>query len=107
MSTIEDALFEDRDGVLLNIEVTAGAKSNLFPAGYNEWRKAIGCRVTAPAVEGRANKAVIGLISTAIAVPAASISIVSGHTSSQKRIRIAGVTKSLLARLLISEIGKQ
>ncbi len=84
MSTMADALFDDRDGTVIAIEVSPGAKSALFPAGYNEWRKAIGCRVTAPAVDGKANKAVIGLISTTIGVPASAVSIVSGLTSSQK-----------------------
>ncbi|MGD0533857.1 MAG: DUF167 domain-containing protein [Methanoregula sp.] len=97
MSTMTDALFDDRNGTLIVIEVSPGAKSDLFPAGYNEWRKAIGCRVTAPAVDGRANKAVIGLISTTIGVPASAVSIVSGLTSSQKKVRIAGVTRAQLA----------
>ena len=52
MSPMTDALLEDRDGVLVSIEVTAGVKTDLFPAGYNEWRKAIGCRVAAPAAPG-------------------------------------------------------
>jgi uncharacterized protein len=97
MSTMADALFDDGDGTVIAIEVSAGAKSNLFPAGYNEWRKAVGCRVTAPAVDGRANKAVIGLISATIGVPASAVSLVSGLTTSQKRVRIAGVTSAQLA----------
>ena len=96
MSTMADALFDDADGALLSVEVSAGAKSNLFPAGYNEWRKAIGCRVTAPAVDGKANKAVVWLISTTIGVPASAVSIVSGVTSSQKKVRIIGVTRTQL-----------
>ena len=103
MSTITDALFEDRDGVLVSIEVTAGAKSDLFPAGYNEWRKAIGCRVTAPAVNGKANRAVIGIISATAGVPAGSVSIVAGRASSQKKVKITGITKIRLAGLLFSE----
>lgn len=98
-----DALLEDHNGTLLTIEVTAGAKSSLFPAGYNEWRKAIGCRVTAPAVDGKANKAVIGLISSTTGVPASAVSIVTGFTSSQKKVRIDGVTKAQLAGLLFLE----
>ena len=70
MSTMADALSEDHSGTILSIEVSPGAKSALFPAGYNEWRKAIGCRVASPAVDGKANKAVIRLISTTIGVPA-------------------------------------
>jgi hypothetical protein len=107
MSTIEDALLEDREGVLMSIEVTAGAKSALFPAGYNEWRKAIGCRVMAPAVDGKANKAVIALISATASVPATSVSIVAGFTSSQKKVRITGVTKAWLAEFLFSEANEK
>ena len=50
MQDIADALFEDRFGTIIALEITAGAKTDSFPAGYNEWRKTIGCRVTAPAV---------------------------------------------------------
>jgi hypothetical protein len=107
MFTMTDALLEDRDGVLISIEVTAGAKSDLFPAGYNEWRKAIGCRVAAPAVNGKANRAVIGIISAIAGVPAASISIVTGLASSQKKVRIAGMTKVRLSGLLFSEAKKK
>ena len=103
MSSMEDAVLEDRNGILVNIEVTAGAKSDLFPAGYNEWRKAIGCRVMAPAVDGKANKAVIGLISASMSVPSSSVSLVAGLTSSQKKVRITGITKARLTALLFSE----
>lgn len=100
MSTMADALFDDRHGTLVAIEVSPNAKSDLFPAGYNEWRKSIGCRVTAPAVDGRANKAVLTLISATIGVPASSVTLVSGQTSSQKKVRIAGITKAQLVKQL-------
>jgi uncharacterized protein (TIGR00251 family) len=107
MSTMADALFDDGDGTVIAIEVTAGAKFNLFPAGYNEWRKAVGCRVTASAVDGRANKAVIGLISATIGVPASAVSLVSGLTTSQKRVRIAGVTSAQLVGQLCALDSKE
>ena len=62
MPDISGAVSEERQGVVISIEVTAGAKEAGFPAGYNEWRRSIGCRVTAPALEGRANKAIIELV---------------------------------------------
>jgi uncharacterized protein (TIGR00251 family) len=102
-----DALFDDGHGTVIAIEVSPGAKSALFPAGYNEWRKAIGCRVTAPAVDGKANKAVIALISATIGVPASAVSIVSGLTSSQKRVRIAGVIRAQLVGQLCSGKGTE
>jgi uncharacterized protein len=102
MPDIANALFEDRHGVVIAVEVTAGAKTNAFPAGYNEWRKQIGCRVTAQPVEGRANKAVIALVAQSLKVPPASVSILSGSTASQKRILVTGMMKSeLLGRLSV------
>jgi uncharacterized protein len=100
MPEIADALFEDRHGVIIAIEVTAGAKQAAFPAGYNEWRKLIGCRVTAPPVEGKANKAVIALVARSLGVPLSTVSILSGSTASQKRILVAGKTKDELLPLL-------
>jgi len=101
MPDIADALGEDRHGTLITIEVTAGAKTNAFPAGYNEWRKAIGCRVAAPAVDGKANRAVIALIAGRCAVSPARVHIQSGASSSQKRVRVEGmVRKEILERLM-------
>ncbi len=100
MPDYADALFEDPHGTRIAIEVTAGAKKGTFPYGYNEWRKSIGCRVTAPALEGRANKAVIALVSGTLGVPASSVSIHSGATSSQKKVLVTGMVKeAVLERL--------
>jgi len=101
MPDIADALLEDRHGTIISLEVSPNSKSDSFPAGYNEWRKTVGCRVTVPAVEGKANRAVITLISETLAVPAFRVSIQSGATSPQKRVLVEGINKKdLLARLL-------
>jgi uncharacterized protein len=100
MPDLSEALVEDGSGVLIAIEVTAGSKTNLFPAGYNEWRKAIGCRVSAPAVDGRANKAVLTLIAAKLDLPVSSLSVRSGLASTQKRVfATGGVKNEILARL--------
>ena len=104
MPDIADALMEERNGTIVSIDVTAGARAELFPAGYNEWRKAIICRVTAHAIEGKANKAIIALIAGTLDLPASSITIQSGATSSQKRVLIAGIAKNDLLFLLNSHI---
>jgi len=102
MPSLTDAIFEDKTGILIAIEVSAGSKASQFPAGYNEWRNAVGCRVTAPASEGQANKAVIAIIGKTLGVPASAVSIVSGMTTSQKKIHIAGLSKLRVAELLLS-----
>jgi hypothetical protein len=100
MPDIADALFEDRHGTVIAIEVTAEAKTSAFPAGFNAWRKTIGCRVTAPAVDGKANRAVISLIAERCGIAEARVCIRSGATSAQKRIFVTGMDKkTLLERL--------
>jgi len=100
MPDISGAVSEERQGVVIAIEVTAGAKESAFPYGYNDWRRTIGCRVPAPALEGRANKAVLSLIAGKLGVPVSSVSILSGTSSSQKRVMVAGIDKQdLLTRL--------
>ena len=100
MPDISGAVSEERQGVVIAIEVTAGAKEAVFPAGYNEWRRSIGCRVPAPAIEGRANKAIIKLVAETLGIPASSVTIASGTVSSQKRVLVAGVSRQqVLGRL--------
>ena len=100
MPDLSPAVTEERQGVVIAIEVTAGAKENTFPAGYNEWRKSIGCRVSAPALEGRANRAVIRIVAEALGLPASSVSILSGTASSQKRVLVTGLGREqVLGRL--------
>jgi hypothetical protein len=100
MPDMSDALFKDRDGTIIALEITAGAMTDSFPAGYNEWRKTIGCRVTAPATGGKANHAVLSLLSERLDVPSTVLSIQSGATSSKKRVLVAGIRKpELLDRL--------
>ena len=104
MPDISGAVSEERQGVVIAIEVTAGAKESVFPAGYNEWRRSIGCRVPAPALEGRANKAVLSLIAGKLDVPASAVSIVSGAASSQKRVVVAGLSRQqVLERLVLKD----
>jgi uncharacterized protein (TIGR00251 family) len=93
MPEFAEAVFDDPHGTRIALEVTTGAKHPAFPSGYNAWRKAIGCRVTAPAIEGRANKAVIALVAAMLDVPASAISIQSGQTSTQKRVLVTGLGK--------------
>jgi uncharacterized protein (TIGR00251 family) len=93
MPDVSGAVSRERQGVVIAIEVTAGAKEAVFPAGYNAWRRTIGCRVPAPALEGKANKAVLSLIAEKLGVPTSSVSILSGAASSQKRVLVAGLTR--------------
>ncbi|MGL3607460.1 DUF167 domain-containing protein [Rhizobium sp. G187] len=56
-------------------------------------------RVTAVPEKGKANKALIALISKTLKVPKSSIELVSGDTARQKILRIAGDPEDLSKRL--------
>jgi uncharacterized protein (TIGR00251 family) len=50
-------------------------------------------RVNAPPIEGRANKALIELLSESLDVPKSCLSIKRGETSKNKVIAVIGMTK--------------
>lgn len=100
MQEFRRALHETDRGTILAIEVTAGSKRENFPGGFNPWRNTLDCIVTAPPVEGRANRAVVELISRSLDVPKNRISILSGSGSAQKKIMIEGIGAEALASIL-------
>ncbi|WFN35063.1 DUF167 domain-containing protein [Methanogenium sp. S4BF] len=94
---------ENGDGcVYCMLDVHAGARREEFPAGVNVWRSAVGCSIRAPPVEGKANKAIVALVSSVLDVPKSSVIIVSGQTSSVKRVCITGIDKDALVKTLDS-----
>jgi uncharacterized protein (TIGR00251 family) len=50
-------------------------------------------KVTAPPIEGKANKALIALLAKKLAVPKSHIEIISGKSSRLKSIQIDGLSK--------------
>nr|WP_321349421.1 DUF167 family protein [uncultured Methanoregula sp.] len=100
MPDIADAVTENPKGTVIAIEVTANAKTAVFPDGYNPWRNAIGCRVPAEAVDGKANKAILRLVAKTLEIPQSAVSIQSGALASQKKIQIAGLSRSAVLERL-------
>jgi uncharacterized protein len=97
---ISEALTRTSGGTIITIEVTPGSKSDVFPSGYNPWRKALGCQISALPVEGKANLAIIRLIADSLSVPKTAVSIRSGGTASQKKVLISGrAFDEILSRL--------
>jgi uncharacterized protein (TIGR00251 family) len=56
-------------------------------------------RVTAVPEDGKANKALIALLSKTLKIPKSSISFVSGETSRKKILRLDGEPEDLLGKL--------
>jgi uncharacterized protein (TIGR00251 family) len=59
-------------------------------------------RVTAAPEHGRANDAVLRLLSDALCVPRESLTIVSGHSGRDKIVELTGVGPALIERRLAS-----
>lgn len=77
------------DGVYIDVLVKARAsRSRLGPAEGDR----VAVWVTAPPVDGAANKAIVALLARALARPRRDVVIASGKRSRRKTVRIRGVT---------------
>ncbi len=84
-------------GVSFAVRVQPGASREGVVGLYGD---AFKIALNAPAVDGKANEALIRYLSSALNVPKTSITISTGLTSRSKVIRILGITnKEAAARL--------
>jgi uncharacterized protein len=68
-----------------------------------EMAGALKVRLQAPAVEGRANEALIEFLAQLLKTPKSAVRILSGDRSRTKRIEIRGVTGQQIQALLVVE----
>lgn len=87
------------DGIYLDLHVQPGARRPGIVGLHGDSLK---MAVSAPAVSGQANQAVLRAISALFVVPIGDVSLTSGHNSRRKRVFIRGVDE-LSARQRISE----
>ena len=71
------------EGLVLNARVQPKASKNAMRGVHGE---ALKIALTAPPVEGAANKALIAFVAKILGIPKASIEILSGQTSRNKRL---------------------
>jgi hypothetical protein len=83
-----------KGGVTLAVRAVPGAKKKAAILGvYCEGEKArVKIAVQAPAVEGRANSALIEFLAEKFGVPRSYVELVSGESSRSKVLLIRGVT---------------
>lgn len=78
-------------GIRVGIKVQPRAANNAL-AGEQEGKLKI--RITAPPVEGEANKMLIAYLSQLLKLPKKNIKIIKGDTSTQKLVELRGITDS-------------
>ena len=69
---------------LISVKVIPNAKQNSLEKTATGYK----ARLTAPPVDGKANEALIELLSTEFGIPKRSIEITKGHTSRNKTVLI-------------------
>ncbi len=96
---MKDAIRQTEDGVILDIEISAGAKeTGVF--GYNQWRKRIEIKLSERAEKGKANAELVSFLSGLFGVKSGNIRITSGLTNSKKSVKIIDVKAIDILKLL-------
>ena len=90
-------LEEHPEGVVLPVRAHAGARRNEL---RGELGGALRVSVTQAAEKGKANKAIVELLSRAIGLKRSQIELLAGETSQQKRFLVRGSTVEEIARRL-------
>ncbi|MDQ5824017.1 MAG: DUF167 domain-containing protein [Chloroflexota bacterium] len=85
-------------GVAIKVFVAPRSSANKLVGEHNG---AIKIALTAPPVEGAANKALVEFMAKLLGVPRSSVSLVSGETSRQKMVRVLGVSVEQAVEILI------
>jgi uncharacterized protein (TIGR00251 family) len=92
------------DGVVIPLRVRAGARRTGIAGEHGG---ALRVDVTAAPEKGKANRAVLDVLSEALGVAKSHMTIVSGDTSPQKRVLVAGFTVNEVQRVLEARLGSK
>lgn len=84
--------------LLLSLHVQPRSRRNELGGLHGDTLK---MRITAPPVDGKANKAVIALLAKLLKIPKSAIQIRSGLQSRSKKILLTGLDEDYVRRLLM------
>lgn len=84
-------------GVEIALYVAPRASRSRIVGTYDERLKV---QVTAPPVDGAANREIEKLLATTLGVARSSVSVVVGESSRRKRVRVAGVNEDSVREAL-------
>ncbi len=92
-----------KSGGALHVRVQAGAKKTEIAEIMDDGT--IKIRLTAPALEGKANHALIQYLSDLLKVKASSIEIVAGLRSKDKLVTVTNITPEQLEQIIHAAIN--
>jgi len=91
---------ERDDAVVFSVRVQPRASKDEISG---EMAGALKVRLRAPAVEDRANEALVEFLAQLLKTPKSAVRILSGERSRTKRIEIRGVTQQQILALLVQD----
>jgi len=92
---------QEREGkVIFSVRVQPRASKDEI-AG--EMGGALKVRLRAPAVEGRANEALVEFLAQLLKTPRSAVRILGGERSRKKRLEIRGVTQQQILSLVVQD----
>ena len=94
----KDFLTPARDGILLNLRVSPGAKRTSIEGPYGE--NALKLRVAAPPLDGKANSEVESFLARSLGVPGSGVAVIRGSSSRDKVVLVRGVQAATLREIL-------
>lgn len=89
---------EDNGAVIFKVRVQPRAAKNQVAGLLDD---AVKIRLTAPPVDGEANKALQEFVAKLFKVPKSSVELVSGHTGRNKMLRVANVAMEQAQQILL------
>jgi len=89
----------DGDALVLTLRIQPKASSDAFAGPYGDDSYRV--RITAPPVDGKANRQLTAFLAKAFGVPRSAVHLLSGEISRDKRFRIDSPT-----RLPLQEISR-
>ena len=91
------------DNATINVRITTRMANDEIHAILEDGT--IKIRLTAPPVDGKANRALIKYLSSILQLPPSSLQILSGHISRDKRLLIHGLTQNAVEEKLKEVLG--
>ncbi len=88
INELKELINNSKEGYKLKIKVSANSKKNSFEFLDDDSDNVLKIKINKPAVDGKANKAVIEYLSDICNVPKSNITILNGEKSSQKCLLI-------------------
>ena len=93
------AFKRDGDATVITIHLQPGAKRSAVCGMYGD---ALKLAIQAPPVDGKANAALRAFLGDKLKLPTAAVTLVSGLTGRDKRVRVDGITPELALAALES-----